>query len=176
MKTALIIAAIYGTLAGGEFVRAPYAVKVGEWTKVTETIAESEANALGYKTMVDVPPQCDSNHYVVAVGWTEDERIHRVYEVRELPPPPPRKFSKLKIYGAIVALPEHNGVTAWETVKAWLEAKEIGGVNGWTAFTLAQEVSEDHPMFAPLAQEARVLLGLTEEQFAALLNECILED
>jgi len=80
-----------------------------------------------------------------------------------------RKFSKLSIYGAIAQL------GAWDAIKAWLEAKNINGINGWMAFQLAQEISEDHPLFASMAEEARQLLGLTEEQFDALLNECILK-
>lgn len=131
-----------------------------------------------WRSLVDVPQQTDSNHYAVAVGWANREAhwLDRVYEVRENPPPPPRKFSKLKIYGAIISLPDANGTSAWEKVKAWLEAKTISGVNGWMAFQLAQEISEDHPLFAVLADEARQLLGLTQEQFDALLNQCILED
>lgn len=88
----------------------------------------------------------------------------------------PRKFSKLSIYGAIVSLPERNGVTAWEQVKEWLESKTINGVNGWMAFQLAQEISENHPLFVPLASEAKILLGLTDEQFENLLNACILTE
>lgn len=176
MNTILLIATIYGSIVSNNFVKAPYAVRIGEWVRVTETVSETEANSVGYKMMEDCPPPCDSNHYAVATGWAETNRIYRVYEVREVPPPPPRKFSKLKIYGAIVALPERNGETAWNTVHAWLEAKTINGVNGWMAFQLAQEISEDHPLFAPLANEAQALLVLTDEQFATLLSSCILED
>lgn len=131
-----------------------------------------------WSSLIDVPPVCETNFYVVATGWKEagSNYISRVYEIHPVPPPPPRKFSKLKIYGAIISLPEANGVSAWELVKAWLEQKTIEGINGWMAFQLAQEVSEDHPLFVPLAKEAQELLMLTDEQFAALLDACILED
>lgn len=193
------IAATYGTLnAETNLVKAPPTVIVDGCYRGTDTITEPQANALGFKLVEDFPPACASNEYAVATGWEEREvagcglrvvssnsqlttdnsqlttRIYRVYEKRVIVPPP-RKFSKLKIYGAIIGLPDANGASAWERVKAWLEAKEIGGVNGWTAFQLAQEISEDHPLFTPLAEEARQLLGLTPTQFDALLNACILE-
>lgn len=81
-----------------------------------------------------------------------------------------RKFSKLKIYGAITQL------GAWGQVQSWLETKDVGGLNGWMAFQLAQEISEDHPMFAPLSEDARVMLGLTKEQFDSLLAQCVLDE
>lgn len=82
----------------------------------------------------------------------------------------PVRYSKLKIYGAI------SNLGAWERVKAWLEGKEVDGINGWMAFQLAQEVSSDHPMFRPLAEEARQMLGLTDDEFAALLAACVLDE
>ena len=82
----------------------------------------------------------------------------------------PRKFSKLSIYLAITKL------NAWAKVQSWLEGKVIDGVNGWMAFQLAQEVSEAHPLFVPLAAEAKKLLGLSDKQFEEMLNACILVD
>lgn len=172
MKTAML-AVVYGTLAGGQFHPAPTVVDDGEAWRASATLEEAEANGLGYRMLVDEPPECPSNHHAVATGYAESadgRRIARVYEVREDPPPPPRKFSKLKIYGAMAS------IGAWDRVKGWLETKTVGGLNGWEAFALAQEVSEDHPMFQPLAEEARRLLGLSEEQFAAMLDQCVLED
>ena len=129
--------------------------------------------AQGWKRVIDDKPAASADgKVVVATGWTESETaITRTYEEQDAPPEVkmPRKFSKLKIYGAIAQL------GAWEKVKAWLEAKEVDGVNGWTAFTLAQEVSEDHALFAPLAEEARQLIGLDAAAFEALLSSCVLE-
>ena len=130
--------------------------------------------AQGWKRVIDDKPAASADgKIVVATGWTEtDETITRQYAEQDAPAEVkiPRKFSKLKIYGAIAQL------GAWEKVRAWLEAKEIDGVNGWTAFTLAQEVSEDHALFAPLAEEARQLIGLDEAAFEALLSSCVLEE
>lgn len=130
--------------------------------------------AQGWKRVVDEKPAPSAtNRYVYATGWTEtDTIITRVYAEADIPPEvkPPRKFSKLKIYGAIAQL------GAWDKIKSWLEAKDVGGINGWTAFQLAQEVSESHELFASLAEEARQLLGLTEADFNALLDKCVLEE
>lgn len=130
--------------------------------------------AQGWKRVIDDKPTPSADgKVVVATGWTESETaITRTYEEQDAPPEVkmPRKFSKLKIYGAIAQL------GAWEKVKAWLEQKDVDGVNGWTAFTLAQEVSEDHALFAPLAEEARQLLGLDAAAFEALLSSCVLEE
>ena len=137
-------------------------------------LAASDYLAQGWKRVIDEKPAPSAtNRYVYATGWAEtDDAITRQYAEADIPAPVkvPRKFSKLKIYGAIAQL------GAWEKVKSWLEAKDVGGINGWTAFTLAQEVSESHELFASLAEEARQLLGLTQEQFDAMLDQCVLEE
>ncbi len=137
-------------------------------------LAAADYLAAGWKRVVDVKPAPSAtNRYVYATGWTQTEtEIARVYAEADIPPEvkPPRKFSKLKIYGAIAQL------GAWDKVKSWLEAKDINGINGWTAFQLAQEVSEAHELFAPLAEEARTLLGMDAAAFDALLDKCILEE
>ena len=191
MNAILIIAAIYGSLVSGEFKHAPYTVRIRtpvpkteEWrkahptftneyvyvTRVTSTLKEDVANSLGYRRLIDEPPACVSNEYVEATGYTEaSNRIYRVYE-KKWEPVAARKFSKLSIYAAITKL------NAWPTVQAWLEAKQVDGMNGWMAFQLAQEISDAHPMFKALSEEARVLLGLSQEQFDAMLDACILKE
>jgi len=108
-------------------------------------------------------------------GWADDATtITRKWKV-VADPVIPRKFSKLKIYAAISGLDTVNSAATWATVQTWLEGKSVNGMNGWLAFQLAQEISEDHPLFAAWSEEARQLLGLTPEQFETLLNSCILE-
>ena len=137
-------------------------------------LTASDYLAQGWKRVIDeAPAPSATNRYVYATGWKEtDDAITRQYAEADIPAPIklPRKFSKLKIYGAIAQL------GAWDKVKSWLEAKDVGGINGWTAFTLAQEVSESHELFSSLAEEARQLLGLDEAAFDAMLDECVLEE
>lgn len=140
-----------------------------------ETPSEAEYLAHGWLKNAITGPSPAEGYMVASTRYeARGESVYAVYEYAPIPAPV-RTFSKLKIYGAIVSLPDANGVTAWERVKAWLEGKTIGGVNGWMAFQLAQDITDDHPLFEALADEARQLLGLTEEQFDALLNECTLE-
>lgn len=173
----------FGRLDGNRVVRSPIALTVTETNAdgiVTHTVVSerrltaADYLAQGWKLVIDDKPAPSANgKVIIATGWTETETaITRQYVEQDAPPEVklPRKFSKLKIYGAIANL------GAWEKVKAWLEAKDVDGVNGWTAFMLAQEVSEGHALFAPLAEEARQLLGLDEAAFEELLSACILEE
>jgi len=90
MNMVLILAAVYGTLTGGELVKAPPTVNIGAVNCVTSFISEPQANALGYKLVVDEPPTCASNEFAVAAGWAEDTRIRRVYNKMLRPIEKPR--------------------------------------------------------------------------------------
>lgn len=137
-------------------------------------LTDADYLAQGWKRVKDEPPApSEDGKEVYPAGWYEDEtEIVRKYDERGAAPksrPIPRTFSKLKIYGAIAQM----GV--WEQVKAWLEGKTVDGMSAWTAFMLAQEVSESHALFAPLAEEARLLIGLSEGAFEKMLDGCVLE-
>ncbi len=170
----------FGKLDDGKIIEAPSALTITVFDEAGNPHSEYRGEvaltaadylAQGWKKIVDEPPKpSDEKHYVYPTGWKEyEETLVRTYAEAENPPAPPRQFSKLKIYGAIAQL------GAWEKVKAWLEQKDVGGMNGWTAFQLAQEVSESHEMFATLAEEARELLGMDEAAFDAMLDNCVLE-
>jgi hypothetical protein len=169
----------FGRLDGNRITAAPtrLTVTLADGSSVIRgesRLAASDYLAQGWKRVIDeAPAPSATNRYVYATGWKEtDTEITRQYAEADIPEPVklPRKFSKLKIYGAIAQL------GAWDKVKSWLEAKDVGGINGWTAFTLAQEVSESHELFATLAEEARQLLGLDEAAFNAMLDQCVLEE
>lgn len=168
----------FGRLDGGRLVRAPLTLSVTEGGRTAVRrdvrLAAADYLAQGWKRVVDLAPAPSADgREVYPAGWTEtDAEIVRQYAERDAAPAarPPRKFSKLKVYGAIAQM------GAWEQVKAWLEAKTVNGMSAWTAFMLAQEVSEQDPMFAPLAEEARQMLGLDAEAFETLLDGCVLEE
>lgn len=161
---------------GRFLVRAPVCLEVGDSLLGEAALTEADYITNGWLRVVDVePPLSSPSKILVPTGWRiATNQIVRVYEervptvVEEVPGP--RKFSKLKVYAAIGKL------GAWEKVRTWLEAKDIDGVNGWMAFILAQELSEDNELFAPLAEEARQLLGLTTEEFESILSGCVLEE
>lgn len=91
------------------------------------------------------------------------------YVLVDDPPPPPRTFSKLKLYAALSA------ANLWDALKAWLEAQTYEGMNAWTAFSLAQELTEDHLMFAAWFSAAKTALGVDDATAEELLAKCVKE-
>lgn len=121
----------------------------------------------GYLPVVDNPPTepAPEGYHWDPTSWTKEiDRIARVYTEVIDPPPAPRKYSKLKLYSALVAF------ARWETFEGWLRAQTIEGVNGYTAFSLAQDLSDDHPLFASLYAAAKSALSLTDEEAEMILN------
>lgn len=119
-----------------------------------------------------LPPSPKEGMMVASKTYkAQGDEVFAVYEYAPAPEPvtQPKLYSRLSIYVAMTKL----GV--WDSIRTWLEQKTINGLNGWMAFQLAQEISSDHPLFIPLTTEARQLLGMTEEQFNGIMDECILE-
>lgn len=92
-----------------------------------------------------------------------------VYRLVDDPPPPPRTFSKLKLYAVLSA------ANLWDALKAWLEAQTYEGMNAWMAFSLAQELTEDHPMFAAWFSAAKTALDVDDATAEELLAKCVKE-
>ena len=90
----------YGTIIDNQLHPAPRAVRIGGVVVCNPTDAQYEQ--AGYKRVVDTPPQTDAAHYAVPTGWAEaGGEIVRQYDVREYPPPPPRRWSRLAIKTAL---------------------------------------------------------------------------
>jgi hypothetical protein len=115
-----------------------------------------------YLPVVDEPPTTDAAHYAVATGWTRDgDTWRRVYDIRELPPPPPRTFDK---YRLVDALMRRN---VWEQVKAWLQSTP----NAYDRAVMAPDISEDEPLLADGIAAVKELLGWTDAQVEEVLQE-----
>ena len=115
-----------------------------------------------YLPVVDARPSTDAAHYAVATGWTRDgDTWRRVYEVRELPPPPPRTFNKYRLVDALM----NAGV--WNHVEAWLKETP----NAWTRALMAPDISEDEPLLTQGKAALQTALGWTDEQVEAVLQE-----
>lgn len=113
-----------------------------------------------YLPVVDERPATDATHYAVATGWTRDgDTWRRVYEVRELPPPPPRTFSKLRIVAALTTA----GV--WESVKQLLIERGL-----YDLFLAAQDFREDNEYFAQGKSALQTALGWTDAQVEQVLT------
>lgn len=113
-----------------------------------------------YLPVRDERPTTDVAHYAVATGWTRDgETWRRVYEVRELPPPPPRTFSKYRLVAALMQ------AQVWPQVKEWIES--VPGA--YDLYLAAEDISEDEPLLAQGIAAVKQLLGWTDEQVEAVL-------
>jgi len=113
-----------------------------------------------YLPIVDERPTTDATHYAVPTGWTRDgETWRRVYDIRELPPPPPRVFSKYKLVGALMQ------AQVWPQVKEWIES--VPGA--YDLYLAAEDISEDEQLLAQGIEAVKQSLGWTDEQVEAVL-------
>ena len=139
----------------GAMVTNPKAEHFAAWNAIRE-----QSGLTPYLPIVDERPSTDAAHYAVATGWTRDgETWRRVYEVRELPPPPPRTFSKYKLVGALMQ------AQVWPQVKEWLLAQD----GAYDLYLAAEDISEDEPLLAQGIAAVKELLGWTDEQVEAVL-------
>ena len=112
-----------------------------------------------YLPVRDEPPTCEEGYYAVPTGWESyGGAINRVYEVRELPPPPPRVFSKLRIVAALTTA----GV--WDAVKQLLIERRL-----YDLFLAAQDFREDNEYFENGKTALQTALGWTDEQVEQIL-------
>ena len=120
---------------------------------------------LPYLPVVEERPSTDAAHYAVPTGWTRDgETWRRVYEVRELPPPPPRTFSKYKLVAALMQ------AQVWPQVKEWIES--VPGA--YDLYLAAEDISEDEPLLAQGIAAVKELLSWTDEQVEAVLAASVI--
>lgn len=82
----------------------------------------------------------------------------------------PRMFSKLKLYAALAR------AGLWDGLKAWLESQTVDGVNAYVAFSLAQELRDDHPLFAAWYSAAKAQLGVTDAQAEEILQAAEIDE
>ena len=75
----------------------------------------------------------------------------------------PRTFSKLRLYAAISAIGK------WDALRTWLESQTVNGMNAWTAFSLAQDLSEDNELFDRWFSAAKTALGVDDATAEAVL-------
>jgi hypothetical protein len=118
---------------------------------------------------VDTPPQTDADHYAVATDWTRDgDAWKRVYEVREYPPPPPRRWTRLAIKTALA----QAGMLA--AARQFLSATEIAqGYSAWEALTDCDYIEEGYggaEAWTALLNGAAQALGKTREEIDMFLD------
>ena len=159
---------MYGTLIDNRLHPAPRAVRIGGAVVCNPTDAQYEAS--GYKRVVDTPPTTDSAHYAVPTGWSaQGGEIVRQYEVREYPPPPPRRWTRLAIK---TALAQAGMLTL---ALDYLAIVEIApGYFAADALTDCDYIEEGYPdatRWAALLNGAANALGKTREEIDAFLAQ-----
>jgi len=161
MSGIIILAAVYGTLVGGDFAKAPDKVEVDGYWRGSAFITEPQANALGYKLLIDERPACASNEYAVATGYDYDSatsgmRIRRVYEKRTVVPPA-RRWTPLSIKRSAAKL------GYWDALRAFLVSASL-----LDDYLCAQYLAEDDADFMMLLAAARQKFG--DSVVDAILN------
>ena len=112
--------------------------------------------------VIDEPPQTDSAHYAVPTGYVQDgDAWRRLYELREVPSPPPKAYDRYKVVTALKA----EGV--WRDVRAAMLAQDEDALD---MLYTADDISEDEPLLAQGIAAVKELLGWTDEQVAAVLD------
>lgn len=157
----------YGTLIDNQLHPAPRAIRISGSVVCNPTDAQYEA--AGYKRVVDEPPTVDAAHYAVPVGWAEaGGEIVRQYDVREYPPPPPRRWTRLAIKTALA----QAGML--DAVKAYLETVCVGqSYTLWNALTDCDYVEEGYPTmdgWGLMLDRAAQALGKTRAEIDAFLD------
>ena len=90
--------------------------------------------------------------------------IVQSWEVVQDPPPPPRSFSKRKLYRAFT----EAGV--WPAIRAYMESAGV-----WEDWEYATTLDEDDPLIAAALPALQAALGWTAEQMEAVLAASVAE-
>lgn len=157
----------YGTIINGTLHPAPRAVRIGGAVVCNPTPAQYVQ--AGYKRVVDTPPTTDAAHYAVAVGWAEaGGEIVRQYDVREYPPPPPRRWTRLSIKGALA------DAHMLPAAKAFLSSFKIKpDYTAWEALTDCDYIEEGYggdEKWNAVLDGAAQALGKTRAEIDAFLD------
>jgi hypothetical protein len=154
--------ATYYTLENGRLVRAKRVIKIGNrWVANPKAAQCAQIGAYPKDEATITPPTCDEGYHAVPDGYAlTDGKWAKKWRIEPLPPPPPVRYSKLKLIVAAKAAGK------WSTVKAAIQT--LGLEDEWQA---CQFISSDYPAFQA-ALAAVIAKGLaTEEEVKAFLKE-----
>ena len=151
----------YGKLVNGAIVYAPSSLETPSGLIMNpKRLSYLQA---GWK-FLDIQPPAEppeGKEYVIS-GYTETATdIQAVFKLVPVVLPP-RTFSKLKL---VIAL-THRG--KWAALRDWLNETGYGDL-----FDAAQDFREDHPDFIAALSAAQERFGITRDEIAALLSECV---
>ncbi len=135
-----------------------------------------------YPQGASMPPKCDEGFHAVPDGYELVEELGvgsdgvdsptpsltnsitkkwvRKWRVEELPPPPPRIFSKLKITAALMK------------IEKWLPVRDYLVQSGmYDLYLAAQDFKEDDEFFVKGLTELKAKFGMSDEEVEAILKE-----
>lgn len=124
---------------------------------------ETEYNAAGWYRNAILPPtppegkMVDTTNYIVA-----NNEVVAEYTYKDLPPKV-RTFSKFRL---LLVLTQEG---LWDAFEAWLKEQMVNGVNAYTAFSIANDLTDENPLFNALIAQAQTDLGVSDEQVASIL-------
>jgi hypothetical protein len=114
-----------------------------------------------YTQGVSTPPPTDEGFHAVPDGYElKDGKWVRKWRVEELPPPPPRTFSKLKVTVALMKLEK------WLPVRDYLVQAGM-----YDLYLAAQDFKEDDEFFIKGLTELKAKFGMSDEEVEAILKE-----
>lgn len=150
---------------------------------VTNPTAEDYAAIGAYPRSEEsfAPPKCDEGYHAVPDGYelvvrgqesgvseelTPNPSVLtpkvwvRKWRVEELPPPPPRTFSKLKVTAALMKM------------EKWLPVRDYLVQSGmYDLYLAAQDFKEDDEFFVKGLTELKAKFGMSDEEVEAILKE-----
>ena len=154
----------FGKLVGGRVECAPKVLEVGGRVLVSPRAADYRA--AGWLPVVRTMPDPPEGHHAAGMSYAvnaEGSAIVAVYGY-EADKPAAKRYSKLKLYAALSA----EGL--WKPLMDWLGTQTVGGLDARTAFDLAQELDDTHPLFSPMLTAAKKALGVSDGKAAAILT------
>lgn len=159
----------YGTVTNNILTLAPRAIVVNGAMVANPkdkhfAVVNAERERQGkppYLEFIDEPPATTEGFSAVPTEWKQvNGKWVRQYEVREVPPPPPRVFSKLKVVDAL------RQANVWDAVK-----QNIIDNGLYDLYLAAQEFAEDNAYFTQGKTALQTALGWTDAQVEEVLQE-----
>lgn len=151
MKRVMIICAVLGTMCANAIDTATisrFQAKVNE----RQLIARETLVIGGVTNLVTTYRQS-------GVEWSVTNAVKNFTGVLAV-----KRYSRLRVYVACVRL------GLWDKLESWLKTQTVDGVNAYTAFMLATELTADNELFIPMLNAAAAALGVDDATIQAVLS------
>ena len=124
---------------------------------------EEDYNAKGWYRNEIAPPAPPEGKVVSSVTYSIENNAVVATYIYEDAPKRIRTFSKYQLYLVLTEL------GLWDGFETWLKGQEVMGRNAYTAFSLANDLTDENEMFNGMVSAAQSALGVTDEQLAQIL-------